>query len=307
MTRAFDACVIGHVVRDLNVIGGVERPPAPGGAAYYAGMVHLRLGLRTLVVTKVAPADEPLLLDGLRAHGAEVINLPTATAVSTVFRNIDAPDRPAGRRQRVDAVADPIRPGELPEVTARVWQLGPLTQGDLGPGLAAACLGRGGLVGVDVQGLTRAVVDGEVRPRRPEPERGAASVRGVHVLKADEAEILAFTGGADVAAAAEGARQRFGVRGEVLITRADRGSIIFGPGGRLAIKALPPRREVDATGCGDTYFAAYLARRIEYDDPRECGEFAATIAGMKIEGFGPFRGTRDDVAARRAAGIARSV
>ena len=58
---------------------------------------------------------------------------------------------------------------------------------------------------------------------------------------------------------------------------------------------------MDATGCGDTYLAAYLARRLTTDDLAECGAFASAVAGIKIEAFGPFRGTAAEVAARRAA------
>jgi len=292
---AVDVCVIGHVVCDRNVIGGVERPPAPGGAAYYASMAHLALGQRVLVVSKVARGDEDLLLGELRARGAEVMNL--STPVSSVFRNIDAPERPSGRRQRVDAVADPLGATDVPDVAARVWQLGPLTKDDLGAGVVARCRAAGGLVALDVQGLTRAVEGGEVRPHRP--ARAADYARGLDVLKADEDEIVAFTGEDGVTGAAEQTR-RLGAR-EVLITRADRGSTIFGPTGRIAIAAVPPRRDVDATGCGDTYLAAYLARRLTCDDLEECGNFASALAGIKIEDFGPFRGTAAEVAARRAA------
>lgn len=296
---ALDVCVIGHVVCDRNVIGGVERPPAPGGAAYYAGMAHLALGLKTLVVTRVAPADETLLLAELRAHGAEVMNLSSPT--SSVFCNIDAPEQPGGRQQWVEAIAAPIRPDDLPDVTARIWQLGPLTRDDLGPEVVARCRAAGGLVGLDVQGLTRAVAGGEVHAHRP--ARAADYARDLDVMKADEDEITTFTGEDDVAAAAEQAR-RLGAR-EVLVTKADRGSTIYGPTGRIAIAAVPPRHDVDPTGCGDTYLAAYLARRLTSDDLAECGAFASAVAGIKIENFGPFRGTLAEVEARRAALAAR--
>ena len=55
----FDVCLIGHVVRDLNSIGGAELPPRPGGAAYYSTMVYRRLGLRTAVLDPVeGPSDD---------------------------------------------------------------------------------------------------------------------------------------------------------------------------------------------------------------------------------------------------------
>jgi len=135
--------------------------------------------------------------------------------------------------------------------------------------------------------------------RAHRPARAADYARDVDVLKADEDEITVFTGEDDVTKAAGRAR-RLGAR-EVLITKADRGSTIFGASGRIAIEAVPPRRDVDATGCGDTYLAAYLARRLTSDDLEECGNFASAVAGIKIEDFGPFRGTAADVAARRAA------
>lgn len=292
--RPFDACVIGHVVRDENVISGVPRPPAPGGAAYYSTMVYARLGLRTAVVTKVAPADEDLLLAELRELGIEVFNLRTPR--STVFRNIHSPEQGNARVQRVGDLADSLVATELPAIRSRIWQLGPLTNRDFGPEMTARCLAAGGLVGMDVQGLIRAIEDGRVRPSRP--ANGRAYLEGLDVLKADEDEILIFTGTRDIPAAAASVRGE-GVR-EVLITRADRGSTIFAAAGRIEIAAVPPRRDVDATGCGDTYLAAWLARRIETSDLAECGAFASAVASIKIEGFGAFRGTLAEVAARRA-------
>lgn len=293
--RLFDACVIGHVVRDENVISGVARPPAPGGAAYYSSIVYARLGLRTAVVTKVAPADEELLLTELRELGVEVFNLGTPR--STVFRNIHSPEQGNLRVQRVGDLAAPLGATEIPAIRSRIWQLGPLTNRDFGPELTARCLSAGGLVGMDAQGLIRAIHDGEVH--RSRPARGKAYVEGLDALKADEDEILIFTGHDRIPDAAESVR-RAGVRA-VLVTRADRGSTIFAEEGRVEIAAVPPRCDVDATGCGDTYLAAWLARRLETSDLAECGVFASTVASLKIEDFGAFRGTPADVAARRNA------
>ena len=108
----FDVCVIGPVARDSNAVGTRELPPQPGGAAFYSTMVYLALGLRAAVVTRVAAADEAALLTELRAAGATVFNLPTR--VSTSFRNLYDPADPDARRQRVDAIADPIRARDLP-------------------------------------------------------------------------------------------------------------------------------------------------------------------------------------------------
>ncbi|MGH6903540.1 MAG: PfkB family carbohydrate kinase, partial [Geminicoccaceae bacterium] len=91
-----------------------------------------------------------------------------------------------------------------------------------------------------------------------------------------------------------------------LVTRASAGATIYGPDGALPIEAVPPRRMRDATGCGDTFLAAYLARRLTSDDLCDCGEFAAAAASINLETLGAFRGTADDIAARRAARPRRS-
>jgi sugar/nucleoside kinase (ribokinase family) len=88
---------------------------------------------------------------------------------------------------------------------------------------------------------------------------------------------------------------------EVLITRGSDGAVIYGPGAPISIAAVPPRRTVDATGCGDTYLAAYLACRLASADLRECGEFAAAAAAINLETFGAFHGSAAAIAERRAA------
>lgn len=287
----FDVCVIGHVVLDRNVIGGNELPPQPGGAAFYASVAYARFGLRVAVLTRVAAGDEPLLLGELRGLGIEVVNL--GAPHSTVFRNIDPLEPGVRRVQLVDREAPPIGADQL-GCTARLWHLGPLRHDDLDPELASACARRGGLVAIDVQGLIRRVEGGRVVPLAPDrlPDLGA-----IDVLKADDAEILTYTGGSEVE---EGARAVLAAgAGEVTITKADRGSIVFASGRRIDIPAYRPAVERDPTGCGDTYLAAYLARRLESGDLLECGRFAAAVATLKLEGSGPFRGDLDQIAAFR--------
>jgi sugar/nucleoside kinase (ribokinase family) len=295
MASSFDVCVIGHVARDLNAIAGVEQAPSPGGAAYYSTMVYCRLGLRAAVVTKVAAADEPLLRE-LEDAGVTVFNLPSA--VSTTFRNIyPVPENLDLRVQRVDASAGPIAVAAMPDVRARIWQIGPLTETDVELGMIAHCAALGGLVGMDVQGLTRVVIDGQVRTRAPAAHMDY--LRQLDVLKADDSEIMSYTGAADIAAAVVRVHAA-GVR-EVLVTHASAGATIYAGRAPLRIAAVPPRRTVDTTGCGDTFLAAYMARRLSSDDLRECGEFAAAAAAINIEACGAFGGTAAEIAARRAA------
>jgi sugar/nucleoside kinase (ribokinase family) len=292
----FDVCVIGPVSRDIVAVGATEYPPQPGGAAYYSTMVYVALGLRTAVVTRVAPADEPFLFGELRAAGVEVCNLPSRT--TTTFHNQYDPDQPDARWQRVDTITDPIGVSDLPPIASRAWQIGPLTSRDVELAVIDRCAAAGGLVGLDVQGLTRRIVKGAVEAGRP--ARRLGELRRLDVLKADDAEILILTGMTDVAAAAAKVRE-VGVR-EVLVTKASRGSTVFGADGALEIEAVKPRRHVDPTGCGDTYLAAYLAMRLGSAELAACGAFASAAAGIKMESAGPLRAGRAEILARLEAG-----
>ena len=292
MMETFDACVIGHVARDINTIRGVQHAPSPGGAAYYSTMVYCRLGMRAAVVTKVAVEDEPLLRE-LQDAGVAVFNLPSEA--TTTFRNVYPLSNPDVRVQRVDARAGPIAAAALPDLRARIWQIGPLTKSDVDLAMIGRCAELGGLVGMDVQGLTREVVDGQVRASGPATHM--ADLRDLDVLKADEEEILTYTGAESVEAAVALVRAA-GVR-EVLVTHGSEGAVIYGGSSPIAIAAMPPRRTVDATGCGDTYLAAYLARRITSDDLGECGAFAAVAAAINLESFGAFCGSVAEIAKRR--------
>jgi len=295
MAARFDVCVIGHVARDINTIGGVEHEPSPGGAAYYSTMVYRRLGMRAAVVTHVAPQDASLLQE-LKDAGVTVFNLPSE--VTTTFHNIyPVPDNLDLRLQRVGARAGAIAVAALPNLSARIWQIGPLTETDVELAMVSHCAELGGFVGLDVQGLTRAVIDGEVRARAPVERMDY--LRHLDVLKADDTEILTYAGARDIEAAVAMVRAA-GAR-EVLVTHASAGATIYGPRSALQIAAMRPRRSVDTTGCGDTFLAAYMARRLTSDDLRECGEFAAAAAAINIEAFGAFRGSVAEIADRRAA------
>ncbi len=291
----FDVCVVGHVVRDINTLGGVEQPPSPGGTAYYAAMVYAGLGLKTAVVTRVAAADEDLLLGELRAAGVTVINCPAER--TTVFRNVYDPENPDLRRQQVDARAGTIGPDDLPgDLRARAFHIGPLTAKDIDLAILAHCAGTGALVALDAQGLTREIRDGEVVPAAT--AACGYFLHAVDILQADDSEILIFTGAADVDAAAE--RVRAAGADIVLVTRASQGSEVYDATGAASLDAVPPRQTVDATGCGDTYLAAFVSQRIRGEGTSYCALFATVAASLNIETRGPFHGTPDAIQARWA-------
>lgn len=287
----FDVCVIGHVTRGLLTINGKTERKLPGGTAYYAGISCKSLGLDTAVITKVAKEDEPALLSELKSSGVAVFGSPTEQ--TTFFENIYSRDNPDFRRQKVQAVAAAFSPRDLADLRASAFHVGPLTNRDLAAGFLRKVSGRGGIVSLDVQGLLRKVDRGEVRQEDwPQKKAGLAYV---DILKADEDEARILTGEEDMARAAR-KLAGFGPK-EVIVTLGSRGSLVFCHERLYEIPAFAPRMVVDATGCGDTYMAGYLFQRLRSVDVEIAGRFAAALATLKLERFGPFTGKAGDARA----------
>ena len=61
-----------------------------------------------------------------------------------------------------------------------------------------------------------------------------------------------------------------------------------------------PCRGVDATGAGDTFGGAFVARRLAGDSLLEAGRYAAVAAALSTEGYGAVAPIPDAAAVRRA-------
>ena len=117
------------------------------------------------------------------------------------------------------------------------------------------------------------------------------------MLKANHAEAHSLTGIHDPEKAAR-AIQALGPR-EVIITLGDQGSLVHLDDQAYRIPAFATLGIVDRTGCGDTYFAAYLYRRMRGDTPANAGQFASVCAALKLAQRGPFLGSEHDVNSAR--------
>ena len=282
--------MVGHVTRDRIRIGGRVRRQ-PGGAAWYGALALRRLGAAPAVVTKTAAADRASLLADFDQAGIDVAWRPSAA--TTTFENAYLDARLERRRQTVDAVADPFDADDLADVRGRMLLLGPLTAGDMPVPFLRAAAERG-TVCLDAQGMVRHVVDGHI-DREPWPDRDAG-LAAVAFLKVDGDEAAILTGEQDPERAALLLADRLGhPPREAIVSRAGRGALVCADWRLHRIAAFPVAEPVDPTGLGDTFFAAYLHRRLAGENPPEAGRFAAAAAALALARFGPFAGREEDV------------
>ena len=255
-----DLLVIGHLVQDLAPEGY-----RPGGAALYSALTAAKLGWRVALVTSAGPDWRwPPLPPGI-----EVSCVPSP--VTTTFENRYYP---SGRQQRVMAVAGPLTHKHIPRswLSTPTVLLAPVAQ-EVDPNLAfafpralVAAAAQGWLRAWDESGCVHSV-----------PWKGAAEILphlGAVILSEDDIggdwRILEDYAG----------RTRL-----LAVTQGRKGATIFYGGERRHFPAYPAR-EVDPTGAGDVFAAAFLVELVRRGDPYAAARFANAAASLAVEHLG---------------------
>jgi len=256
-----DYLIIGTVTRDL-VPGGFRI----GGTGAYAALAARALGCRVAILTS-AGDDLPLAtyLDGI-----ELRVVPAAQ--STVFENIYTP---AGRRQYLRSTAAHLTAADVPPAwrKARIVHLGPLAQ-DLDPALVDLFPSET-LVGVTPQGWLRQWDGAGLVSRREWLEaprilaRADAMVLSLEDVGNDETILHRYLSMARLA----------------VVTRGWRGATVFQQGHGASYPAFQVA-EVDPTGAGDVFAAAFFVGLAETGDSAQAARFANAAASFAIEGEG---------------------
>ena len=251
---------VGHVTFDRRDSGLVI-----GGSVSYGSITASRLGWETAVLTSAGPDFEPARdLPGVSAF----VHSSSAT---TRFSNLyDASGR---RRQVVESRASDIELLPLPEAwrSPDALLLSPVVgeiAGPLAPAFEASA------VGAIAQGWLRALdAEGRVSARGwDDPGR---ALQGVHVLFLSEHDLPAD----------QDPRSLLAHVPIVALTRGWRGVSLLSREGDIDVAGFP-RPEVDPTGAGDVFAAAFLVGYHERGDPQEAAVFACCAASCAVEGIG---------------------
>lgn len=282
-----DICCIGHITKDKIVTPNRTVYMAGGTSFYFSYAINqLPKDVTFSLVTAMDPTEKEPVEKMLKAG----IDVSMNASRNTVFFENTYGENQNERKQRVLAKAVPFTIQQLEHVDAKVFHLGSLLADDF-PTEVVEYLSRKGRVSIDVQGYLREVRDEKVYPI--DWKEKLKVLKHTYYLKVNETEMETITGLKDAHEAAK-LIHAWGVT-EVIITLGSEGSLVYVDDKFYEIPAYPPHEVVDATGCGDTYSAGYLYRRLQGATPTEAGKFAAAMCTIKLEHNGPFNRSIEDV------------
>jgi hypothetical protein len=251
-----DYLIIGNLSCDITPDG-----PRLGGTAAYAGLTSLALGLRVGVVTAWGGEVSLDLLNGIKVQ-----SIPAQH--STSFENIYSHE---GRIQYIHHNAPDITSINIPEAWLHtpIVHIGPIA-GE-GKSLVNGNF-RSSLVGLTPQGWLRKwddagrVGNGEWPEAHEMLAKAGAAVLSIEDVGGNEDQIEAMASECRVLAVTEGPA----------------GARLYWNGDLRRFRA-PLLEEIDATGAGDIFAAAFFWRLYVTRDPWEAARFATHLASFSVK------------------------
>ncbi len=252
-----DYLALGHLAADLLADGLTV-----GGSVAYASSTAVRLGLKAGIVTV---ADEELDWSAC-LPGVEILRRPAPTTTSFENRYDEK-----GRSQRLLAVAAPLTAEAVPAGWRRcpIVHLAPIVHEVDGsfPGLF-----QGSLIGLTAQGLLRSW-DPTGRVEQGPWVGNDWLLAGSKVIVFSEEDLRGDPGFLSLC------RERVPI---TLLTRGDQGATLFFRGQSRQFPAFPVT-EVDPTGAGDVFAAAFLIEYHRTGDAYHSTAFACCAASFAVE------------------------
>jgi sugar/nucleoside kinase (ribokinase family) len=254
--------IIGHITQDLLPDGGLSL----GGTVSYAATTAQRMGYRVGVVTSTGPNLDVKQVLPFAQHSCHT------ASETTVFENIYMDGE---RTQILHKRAGILHCEHVPEPwrNAPVAHLGPLDQ-EIDEGVFF-CFDDEVLIGVTPQGFLRRWDDqGLISFVDWDPPESV--LRRINVLVLSEQDVPD----------PDGLVRDWGQFIDVIVvTRAEKGATVYHEGEPCDYPARPAE-QVDPTGAGDVFAAAFMIRLIETRDPCQAAQFANVVASFSIEGPG---------------------
>lgn len=274
-----DIVVVGHVAIDTNKFPRGMIESAIGGAPTYTGLALAALRRKVGVVSKIGFDFTELFPPIHSKLGLDTEGILVSGEYTTAFENIY--DERGNRTQLCTHITPKIAPGDIPAryLEAKGFYVSPLA-GEVTPETMERIKGDN-LVMMDPQGLFREIDD-----------KGKVTVKSDVDLKPFLKHVDVVKLGRDeVKAVKKEPKQlleelcKMGPKIAIL-TQGEEPVLVFSNGEFHEVKSLKVEAR-DATGAGDVFGGAFLARYLDAPDVIGSARFASAAAGLKIRYKGP--------------------
>lgn len=266
---------LGHITRDIQADGSF----ALGGTVTFAALTAYHLGLSAGIVTS-ADAE---LATGLATALPSIAVHVSPSARSTTFANRY---HEGFRTQYLYARGADLSEQDIPPTwrdQAGIILFGPLAQ-EMRPEIITHFPRRpGGLLAATPQGwLRRWDGDGRVWPTPWNEAERVLPALDVLILSHDD--LLPFANGNRIEA--DALLTKWSLLVPLLVATDGRdGATLFQHGQTRHFPAYPAN-ELDPTGAGDVFAAAFLTSLYRHSDPADAVDFANRVAAFSIEQIG---------------------
>ena len=302
-----DLLCMGEPMLEFN-----QLPPRADGACHYleghggdtsnAAVAAARQGASVGYITAIgkdAPGDSFMALWAREGVDTSTVIRTDRAPTGVYFVTHDQ----AGHHflhYRKDSPAALYGPADLPEAAIRAAKL--LYVSGISQGISTSAADAVfAAIAIARQAGVKVAYDTNYRPRLWPPARAAAVIHAA-MAGCDYAfpgleDALVLTGLSDPDAILD-FYLRLGCRVVVLKMGSD--GAYLADGGRRVRIPVPSVQAVDATGAGDTFCGAFLARILAGDDPEAASRYAGVAAALKCTGYGAVAPIprRDDVLRR---------
>lgn len=256
-----DYLVVGHLTQDLTPNG-----PRLGGTAAYASLTARAMGLRVGILTA---CEDCLRAVELEREGIQVVGMHADE--TTTFENIQTPN---GRIQYLHKLAPDISISMVPEVwrNTPIVHLGPVAR-EVDPNLVRSF--PTALIGLTPQGWMRTWDDkgrvsfGDWPESTYVLQMAGAAVISQEDVQRDERIIEDMASSIRVLAVTEGSN----------------GARLYWNGDMRRFRPIP-QIEIEPTGAGDIFAAAFFIRLQATRDPWEAARFATNLASYSVTRVG---------------------
>jgi hypothetical protein len=285
---------IGHVTRDVRADGSFSL----GGTVTFAALTAYHLGLEAAIVT----CADPALLSELPTRLPAIALAARTSEATTTFANQYFE---GFRIQYLQARAASQQAADVPDAwrAAPVILLGPLAQ-ELAPDFVTLFPRQPGtILAATPQGWLRRWDDnGRVSPTPWDAAPEILPFLDVLILSHDD--LLPFANGNRTDA--DAILTRWSLQVPLLVATDGRhGATLFQHGSTERFEAYPAV-EVDPTGAGDVFAAAFLCHFYRHNDPHAAVEFANCVASFSVEQVGIMGIPTMDMVKQRMAQINES-